>query len=584
MVLSPEVQVQTLDKINEPELLTLGWLKEWSDRDKKKKSKGIVNYGEAICNQPEDQRMMINATTPLGHGNLIYMMMTYTLPKMHYNMLKVDEHITVSPAYPEMYGRIIAKKKELEGHIKAGLASAAQAVADYELLKHDERKYREIMDYFEQGKKDEHVLRALFIDRVDAHTGEGYSMISMTKRWPTIITDFIRLSTVKREERSDTKKVRASLAITEAEATVLKTKNEVFEEWKVTFFPDIKDRYARVKTLVDARRKSIDEYREWLKPHVTTMKMMKDSMEADPSTVFLNAQEPWHKPDSLYFVRLFVWRVLTPEEMGKPGFVEGEIPPFDDFVRRYTPEIEKRYEIKIVKTRKKADDLIERGNTDPSARYLTKDDIIVVDEMLKKWGEQDQIYERDAMLDKSRYFYAFYDLDIASPIFKMEGGKEEIDDWNCLMFPYLITQNVLLLILLESEAKKMWLNKYVKELIGVREVEDKVRQEVMKKYPELDPGKDKKEKKGIVASIRAPYDRVAAFEKKVNDRTAGWYTNRKPALRSFMRYFMRVGPYETLTTERLSKMYGRYMGTAMTDPLAGFIKGRFGKLSGLDPP
>ncbi|MFH0956944.1 MAG: hypothetical protein V1813_03705, partial [Candidatus Aenigmatarchaeota archaeon] len=230
MALSPEVQVQTLDRINEPELLTLKWLKEWRESAKKK---GIINYGEAICNQPEDQRMMVNATTPLGHGNLIYMMMTYTLPKLHYNMLKVDEHITVSPAYPEMYGRIIAKKKELEGHIKAGLASAAQAVADYELLKHDERKYREIMDYFEQGKKDEHVLRALFIDRVDAHTGEGYSMISMTKRWPTIITDFIRLSTVKKEERSDTKKVRAALAITEAEATVLKTKNEVFEEWKV---------------------------------------------------------------------------------------------------------------------------------------------------------------------------------------------------------------------------------------------------------------------------------------------------------------------------------------------------------------
>jgi hypothetical protein len=589
MALSPEVQVNTLDKINEPKLLADGWLREWSDWDNKKKSKGLIDNGAAICHQPEDQRIMINATTPLGHGNLIYMMMTYTMPKMHYNMSKVDENISVSPAYPEMYGRIIAKKKELEGHIKAGLASAAQAVADYELLKHDERKYREILDYFEEGKKDEHVLRALFIDRVDAHTGEGYSMISMTKRWPTIITDFIRVSTVDKAERSDVKKIRAKLAITEAEATVLKTKNNVFEEWKKTFFPDIKDRYARVKTLVDSRRKSIDEYREWLKPHVASMKMMKDSMEANPSTVFMNAQEPWHKPDALYEVRLFMWKAFSPEEVGKPGFIEGEISPYDAFVEKYIPEIEKNYGVKIFKTKKEFEDYKKKMVTDPSVQYVTEDDVIIVDERIEKWGVQgpQQIYERNPKLEKHKYFYCFYDMDIGSPIFKMEGSKEEIDDWNLLLFPYLITQNVLLLILLEIEAKEHWLNKYVKELIGVREVEDKVRAEVMKKYPELDPSKDKKKEKGFkgfVTSVKSPYVRVASFEKKVNNRAYGWYKKQRPLLRGFAKYFMRLGPYETVNAERLSKMYGRYMGTGMTDPIISFVKSRFGKLSGLEPP
>lgn len=584
MALSPEVQVKTLDRISEPPLLASKWLKKWSGSQK---GKGIIDYGAAICNQPPDQRIMLNATTPLGHGNLIYMMMTYTMPKMHYNMAKVDENISVSPAYPEMYGRIISKKKELEGHIKAGLASAAQAVADYELLKHDERKYREILDYFEEGKTDEHVLRALFIDRVDAHTGEGYSMISMTKRWPTIITDFIRISTVQKEERVDVKKIRAKLAITEAEATVLKTKNNVFEEWKRTFFPDIKDRYARVKTLLDARRKSIDEYREWLKPHVASMKMMKDSMEANPSTVFMNAQEPWHKPDAFYEVRVFMWKAFSPEEVGKPGLIEGEISPYDDFVEKHIPEIEEAYGVRIVRTQKEADDLKKKMVTDPGVRFMTDDDIIVIEERLNKWGEQESIYERNPKLEKHKYFYCFYDMDIASPIFKMEGSKEEIDDWNLLLYPYLITQNVLLLILLEVEAKERWLNKYVKELIGVREVEDKVRAEVMKKYPELDPSKDKKKENGLrgfVASVKSPYVRVAAFEKKVDKKASGWYRKQKPRLRSIAKYFMRLGPYETMTAERLSKMYGRYMGTGMTDPIISFVKSRFGKLSGLEPP
>ncbi|MFQ6003442.1 MAG: LON peptidase substrate-binding domain-containing protein, partial [Candidatus Zixiibacteriota bacterium] len=47
------------------------------------------------------------------------------LDEDHYNLEKVDEYIVVSPAYPEMYGRVIAKKRELEGQIKSGLASAA---------------------------------------------------------------------------------------------------------------------------------------------------------------------------------------------------------------------------------------------------------------------------------------------------------------------------------------------------------------------------------------------------------------------------------------------------------------------------
>ncbi len=575
-----EVEVNTLTRTNEPKLLMKDWLVEWSGG----KSKGIVNGGEAICNQPPDQQIMLNATTPLGHGNLLYMVLTYTMPKMHYNLAKVDEHLAASPAYPEMYGRIIAKKRELEGFIKGGLASAAQAVADYELLKHDERKYREVLDYFEEGRKDEHVLRSLFIDRIDAHTGEGYSMISMTKRWPTIITDFIRLSTIGKDERKATGNIKKALSISEAEATVLKTKNQVFEEWKKIFFPDIRDRYARVRTLVDARRKSIDEYREWLKPHVSSLKMMKDTLEVNPSSVFTMAIQPWHKPDSLYFVRVFMWKMLTPEEVGKPGFVEGEMNPYDDFVKRKIPELEKNYEVKIVETMADKKKALKEGLENPGKRVLGDDDVIVIEERLKNWTKQEQIYESNAKLDLSRYYYAFYDLDIVSPLFKMEGGKEEIDDWNCLLTPYLVSQNVILLMLLELEARERWLNKYVKELIGVREVEDKIREEVMKRYPDLDPKKDEKAKRGVFATIKAPYVKIARKENAIEKSMHDWVFRNKLTLIKPLKYFMRVGPYETLTSERLSKMYGRYMGGGFTDPLIKYIKTQFGKLSGLQPP
>ncbi|UCD03206.1 MAG: hypothetical protein JSV63_01045, partial [Candidatus Aenigmatarchaeota archaeon] len=478
---------------------------------------------------------------------------------------------------PEMYGRITAKKRELQGEIKSGLASAAQAVADYELLKHDERKYREILEYFKEGKEDEHVLRSLFVYRVDAHTGEGYSMISMTKRWPTIITDFVRMSDVPKEDRENVHKVKGKLEIPEAEAVVLKTKNKIYEEWKTIFFPDIRDRYARIKNLVEARRKSIDEYREWLKPYVTSMKMMKDTMEVNPSKLFTTAIQPWLKPDSMYWVKVYMWKTLTPEEVGKPGFAEGEIKPYDDFVKRRIPEIQENYGVKIVKTKADKEKVQEEGLKDEAERVYTDDDIIVIDEKIEEWGETTEIYESEPRLNKSRYYYAFYDLNITSPLFKMEGGKEEIDDWNCEIIPYLMSQNVMLLVLLEIEARQRWLNKYVKELIGVREIEDKIRDEVVKRY-DLEGEKEK------VWAPRRFYRRVKEKRKNINNRMDNWFLKNKVKMRGVLKYFMRIGPYETVSAERLSKMYGRYMGGGMTDPFIKYLKTNFGKLSGVHPP
>lgn len=571
-----EIDVGVLSDTREPPFLFLKWLQEWSDPDK---GKGIVNGGEAICEQPPDQKTLINPTTPYGHGNLLYAKFAYTLPKFHYVLERVDEYIVVSPAHPEMYGRITAKKREVEGQIKSGLASAAQAVADYELLKHDERKYREVLDHFKEGEKDEHILRALFVDRVDAHTGEGYSMISMTKRWPTIITDFLRLSTVAKPDREYPKKIRKKLEISEAEATVLKTKNHVFEDWRRIFFPDIKQRYARIKNLVEARRKSIDEYRKWLMPYVANLRMMREQTEIEPSHVMTTAVLPWHKPNAWYGCRVFMWKMFSAEEVGKPGFILGEIDPYDDFVKRYAKQLEENYELKIVEDQKEAKKLIELGKKDPRYRALTDDDIIIMRDMIKKWNKPALEYESQPKLNPNRYMYCFYDLDIVSPLFKMEGAKEEIDDWNCHITPYVASQNVILLANLEIECKKRWLNKYVKELVGAREVEDKIRAEVEKRY-----GLQPKEKKRF-AGIRRFVRKFRAKREKYGKKFDWWWINFKATkARGFLKYFMRIGPYETVRPERLSKMYGRYMGSAMTDPFIKFLKTEIGKLSGVDPP
>jgi len=299
--------------------------------------------------------------------------------------------------------------------------------------------------------------------------------------------------------------------------------------------------------------------------------MLKEGTEVEPSQLLTMAIAPWAKPNAWYAVRLLMWKMFTPEEIGKPGFVSGEIDPYDDFVKRAIPDIEDHYEVRIVKTEDDAKELMEKEN-------LVKDDVLIVDKLKAKWyaGDTRHDYESNPPLSHDRYYYALYDIEVVSPIFKMEGGKEEIDDWNCLITPYLVSQNVILLTLLEIEAKHRWLNKYVKELIGVREVEDKIRNEVEKRY-----GLDEKKSKKVRF---ATYKRFRKRQRTMGEKWDNWMLKNKPKMRGFLKYFMRVGPYETVTNERLSKMYGRYMGGGMTDPLFKFIKGQFGKLSGVSPP
>ena len=177
--------------------------------------------GQVLHNTPLEMQMILDFTCLRGGGSNIYHSFIYKVPKWRYTVRKADDFLFVSPVWAEYYNITVAQRQKLEQMIKTGLTSAAQSVADYELLSHDTRRYREMIDYFIQAEKtgDEHVLRSLFVDRVDAYTGEGYSMVTMARRWPTIITDFIRMKT----EWADVNGIRKELDVSAAEATVLKT-------------------------------------------------------------------------------------------------------------------------------------------------------------------------------------------------------------------------------------------------------------------------------------------------------------------------------------------------------------------------
>ncbi len=233
-----------------------------------------------------NQAIEVNFTGPSGTASELYYTLMFALLKSEFNVTKVDEWIEVSPTHREYFDRTISTKGALEASIKEGLRSAAQAVADYELVKHDLRKYKDFMDYLEKIEKAkkmtdrlkkraelakaEHELKAMFIDQVDVHTGPQALVEMARTRWPTIISDFMRLT----EEDADVGQIldffqkEVSHPISRAEAVILKTKNGLFRQWLNSFGENVKERFVMLNELVQGRKKSIDEYREWLKPYI----------------------------------------------------------------------------------------------------------------------------------------------------------------------------------------------------------------------------------------------------------------------------------------------------------------------------
>ncbi len=476
---------------------------------------GYPILGEALIGAPENQDIVMDFTTVMGGCSNAYYSFVFQLPKWDYNVKKVDEWMDVSPVHADAYNLMVGQRQKIESAIKTGLISAAESVTHYELLSHDARRYREILDYFKEGQTDEHVLRSLFVDRVDAYTGEGYSMITMVKRWPTIITDFIRMDS----DLDDINNIRKELDVTQAEATVLKTKNELYQEWKKLFLPVLKERYARIETMVKARKKSIEEYKKWLKPYVARHKLMEESPERKPSIAATDAyMVPGFGQAAMFSgVRLWVWRPFNPVEPGRPAHEAGltkagpfEIDPYDNFVRKWVKRIEYRYGVEIPEKKVRA--------------------------LIVGWTKITTENPRPFM-DPTRPYYIFFDMVIMRSVIKTPppAGSELENIMIKPMKTIIISQNVMLLHLLELWAIDQKFDREVNELIGAPELEEKLRKEIEE---EFDPPKKKR--------IRR-FDAASSFFAG----TKAGVTKLKPV----SKYFVRSGPYESNFKERVTKIY-----------------------------
>lgn len=439
--------------------------------------------GHVLILPPFEAYTRLDATGPPGFTSGMLYSLSFQVRKWEYNIVKADEWIEVNPAHAQYYQLTHRQKEELEGRIKSGLASTSQSVADLELLMHDERKYREFLHYFgystfrelaEEAKKkdyvespdddfidvnedpqkakkhaDEHSLKAVFIDQVDANTGEGIAMRNIVARWPTLITDFMKMN----NEDIDVNKVMKKLDVSKAEAVVLVTKNKLYQEWKKLFGVEIKSRYNRIKELVKSRKKSVEEYRNWLKPTIARHRMVQEGLASEGRRAGLSTAFLKHENQALALSEIVMW-------------VWKDTGPVSEFFKGGTEELAKLMAgVESGKSKLSPYDNWTKKNLifHPEQGLIVKYPWIT-DEWVKK--QLPTFYppvNRWMLMNKP--YYAFFIITMEKANIRMPTGAE-LEDGTFDVNAVFLSQNALFVKLLELKAKQEDMNRYVDELIG----------------------------------------------------------------------------------------------------------------------
>ena len=451
----------------------------------------------------------VNFTSFPGKCSATLFSLMFWLGKLGYHVVKAEDSMDISPLHTQFYQITIQQKQTLEHQIKEGLAGITQAITDFELLFHDLRKYKDFLDYFNAKaearkakdaaaeEKANQSLKAVFIDQVDVHTGDTVAMKSIAPRWPTIISDFMRL----KDEDTDPKKIAKDYGVSEAEGVVLATKNKLFDEWAGTFEKVVRERYERLFGMVTARKFTIDEYKQMLKPYIERYKSIH---EVGPSeTRSLSWLRPGAQASSIDRATIWAYKSMTRPEptrityenyggnesilkadfcpsfmavvrksMGKLGkFREITLPPcgiepLDKWVWALYKYIEDKYNVRF-----SLEELLKYRN-----EFVGKDE-----KGNKGWGNTVEPY------------FKCFDAKVERAIIRLPDGTELEDmTFNPLHF-YMESQNMMFLRFLELKAQEKELENYMNEMLGNTKIKD-VEKDYEKLFKVPLPGEEKTEK------------------------------------------------------------------------------------------
>ena len=580
--------------------------------------------GSAINAPPFEGEAYLDFTGPPGSMSDLVYGLVIQLGKWGFARVKMEEWVEVSPAFKQYYDITIQQKQALETQIKSGLAQIANAIHDYELVFHDLRKYREFLEHFtkigkgkeleksnkEEGgnlmREGEQSLKAIFIDEVDVHTGEGIALKLIAPRWPTIIADFMRLA----DDDTDPDKIAKKLNVSGAEGVVLATKNKLYVEWRDKLFgPTVKERYQNILRLVEARRASIDEYTNMLKPAIARFKIMADALESKGNRVS-TLTSPLFRPGvqaySLDYSRICAWRPFSPSEKYKmTREILDEIPASKAGFSRKTIQVLKERLNKKSKTRNltvEEDLFLKKGIVYALPEEPSIDNVVIeyAEKVAKEYGvkiDMLDVFEARRQLTESfsrraaesaetgfhgaatasgrgveagsawifSPYFVFLDVPIYRLVIKLQNGEEKENIWVENLRTSTRTQNVIIINTLEALAREKQLENYIGKMLGeVGGVDSKTIEELAKgEYPEIfgkpEPLSELEPRKNIslIKKILGPFaDLLHSF---------GITTELIDVLRA------RYGPYEFALDDRITEIIQPEPGS-LFQTIRGYIQ------------
>jgi hypothetical protein len=335
------------------------------------------------------------------------------------------------------------------------------------------------------------------------------------------------------------------------------------------------ERYERLSGLAAGRKKSVEEYREWVKPYIARFKMtriggeraeirarhLKSFFDVTGVATFSNG------------ITIWAWKDLKPveprrypSEIKQGSFV---VEPYDSYVRqkiildtdkglasiypwltntvKYCPKDKKYYSAETQLCPKDKTLLVE----------MTIADEIVEKEIIPMWKK------KEMGLDPGELYYVFFEFEIERVGQRLPQG--EIEDITFVVKTYLISQNILLVKLLEMICREKELERYIDEILGVKKGEINIADLVKRDYPEIYG--EKKEEITALGKFAIDWQEMT---KKYKDYFKSF---KKPNIPGFV--FFKPGQYEKDFKDRISKQYLTVTGSHLSS-IKSFLKQNMG--------
>ncbi len=565
----------------------------------------------ALCRSGTNQNTWINPTGVPGYVMNIYYSLMFELPKDLWEVVKKDETIDVTPVHHQYYQITHGQKEALEARIREGLVKISQSIADLELVHHDMLKYEDFEKKMaerglnpeekgispeekksreEKKKAAEMELKTTFVDEVDFHAGGGaqgagrLSMAFMRNNniMPTIVDDFFRM-----KSKDDLEKDPSIKNIPTVEKRMLEVKWNAYQDWLGYFTNNVKRRMDALRTLLKSREKTLDEYREWLKPAIARYKMITDSLEraSDRKSAYTMRLRTSGVATSYNSILLWFWKEFQPPEP-----------------HRVPQELIEKSGVRAI------------GKWEYENFYFHPDHGLVIDYpwITKEWidavaGIDDDGNAKNVKgMKEGSWYYSFMTMTLDRTNIKTSATGAEIEDGDYKYINYMVSKNVLAAKFLELKAHEEELEIYIDDVLGLAHkvkgmpvviyekikgkcvVDDKQYGAIKKFRFMTDTTNPKTEIKlpdmpagGEFASEK---EMKAAFPKNKDGDLLVMFIERKKESEFLngisktlgignIRFFLPSGPYEQNFNERIKKIYLK-PNSARFEYVGDFIKGK----------